>query len=102
MRLKIIIPASAIIIYLSLVAITWQPRHEIVQKWTIAIDTPNGVVLGSSNLKLVTVEYKGLISQKFVSGSTGLYGEAPYVKLGDNYLFVLALYEPYKLSLIHI
>lgn len=78
---------------LRLIGATWQSNYKIIQKWTIVVDTPNGEVHGNSNLKLVMSPYKKP-NQEYADSSTGLYGEAPYVKLSDKYLFALGLYEP--------
>lgn len=102
MPIKYIVPAVAVIIYLALVASVWGPNYEIVQRWRIAVEAPDGsTVYGDSNLKLVAVNYKGLLSQKITGGTTGLYGEAPFVKLGGKYLFALALYEPHKPIIVY-
>lgn len=95
MRFRLIFIVVIFMIYGFLIFLNWESEHIITQKWTITVDTPNGIVKGSSNTTLVRSIQKEPFSDKTKRTITGLYGEIPYIRLNANkFLFALVLYKP--------
>ncbi len=86
--------AYAVMLVVAVVAVFiysgWKETIYWNQKYTLAVETPSGVVENSVIVQMRTM-HDGNGSSR-----TGIYGEAPFVKLPNGrYLFALSLYNPF-------
>jgi hypothetical protein len=88
--LLVVIPFFCVVV----IMIGWGDSYRISHKWTVTVETPNGLIVGQSVMKFVYDDYPETLFSN-ASFSYRIDGEVPVLDLENGKLLsLLALYEP--------